>query len=533
METELATIANTVEATLDSETPQDTDFGINEGVETGGLAGDFRAVVDRAASEIYHQINYLRDIEASTQAVGASLKSLDSDDLAHVSNELIGLSKAVANGCRASLAACERTNVVLHDSIESFTKLVAAFDRLLASSRGIRKIAESIDEFSRQSTVLALNARIEAAHAGEHGAAFAVVSSEVQTLAERIKSESVSIKHAITDITSAVEEANGLVVDQTTRTHEQETAVAAMIQRNQGLLEYGEKLPGLAALLDRYLEPLENARAAISHNSMVLVASSNAERNIRSIHGALRRAIRAGDLATGVGAVAAEPIGTVEKFVDKVARILIDGAETPVAPMIDTLLESGVAPLVCLEAVGKAVQAANLMQKQRHVSVGEYYLNFLTIEAALAHLTPHIQSGPTSGMTVVLGNARGDYHSLGREMVGTFLRANGIEVIDVGLGAEASKFVEAVQRSGAKVVGVSSLLVESAKEIIKIREALDHRGLRATKIVAGGACFVVDRDLYHEVKADFVATAASDMINIVQQVYQYGPLSDSDGGTPA
>lgn len=482
-------------------------------------AAHVEAALDRAATELYHQLNYLADISACSQSIADRLAPLDSDDLARVSNELIALAQSVATGCQASLQACQRTHELLADSLRSFASLRERFDRLIESSRGISKVAETIDLFARQSTILSLNARIEAARAGEHGAAFATVSHEVQVLSERIKTESVAIRTAVKDITHSVDAAGELVDAQARRSHDQEDAVVEMIQRNETLLEQGARLPSMTALLDQCLARVEDARAATEPNQMIGIAGGNLERNLRSVHKLLRRYARSKRTAAGASK------SPIESFIEQFMDILVSGRETPVEPLVQAMLSAGVPPLVCLDALGKAVQAANLRQKHKHVSVGEYYLNFLAVESALAFLRDRIPAGLPTGMKVVLGNARGDYHSLGREMVGSFLRANGIEVIDVGLGADAEKFVSAVAASGAKVVGVSSLLIESAKEISKIRAGLDQRGFRSTKIVAGGACFTVDRELYREVRADYVATAASDMVNLVQRIYEHDPLS--------
>lgn len=492
----------------------------NKSADDAPAAPRIEHALDRAATELYHQLNYLADIAACSQAVADRLAPLDSDDLAGVSNELISLAQSVATGCRASLTACRRTHELLADSLRSFGQLRESFDRLIASSRGIAKVAESIDMFARQSTILSLNARIEAARAGEHGAAFATVSHEVQVLSERIKSESVTIRSAAKDIAHAVDAAGELVEVQSRRSHEQEGAVAEMIQRNEVLLEQGARLPEMTALLDRCLARVEDARAATEPNQMIGIAGGNLERNLRAIHKLLRRY---GRIRRGAAPGATGP---VEAFIEQFVDILVAGRETPVQPLVQAMLDGGVAPLACMDAIGKAVQAANLRQKHKHVSVGDYYLNFLAVEAAMGFLKDKIPNRVPTGMKVVLGNARGDYHSLGREMVGSFLRANGIEVIDVGLGAESEQFVSAVAASGAKVVGVSSLLIESAKEIAKIRTGLDRRGFRETKIVAGGACFTVDRDLYREVRADYVATAASDMVNLVQRIYEHNPLGN-------
>lgn len=489
-------------------------------IETPPVVG--QVLGRRVAAELYQQINYIEDIRASSQAVAAALAAMESETLdnnfAEVNTGLLAVADEVARGVVTSLDACRRVAALLSESAESFRAIQEAIGRLIACTQRIQGVADIIQGFAQQTALVAINARIEAAHAGKFGAAFGVVADEVSQLAGRIREASASIGQSVAEIVASSRETAQLVDAEIGRSRTQDEAVATMVRQNERLMTRGRTLPGMVDRLDQFLEPLESARSAIGHNRMILVAGENLGRNLRGLHAALRRALLLDDEAVGGGA-------TIESFTERLAEALTRGVELPIERMLNTLLQSGVPAEELLEATARAVQAANMRQKQQHVSVGDYYVNFLLVERAMSHLRERLPQRAATGMRVVIGNAFGDYHGLGREMVALFLRAAGIEVLDVGLGAEASKFVQAARESRARVVGVSSLLVESAKQITRIRQALDRAGLSETRIVAGGACFTVDPELYREVGADYVATAASDMISIVHRVYGYVPLA--------
>ena len=110
---------------------------------------------------------------------------------------------------------------------------------------------------------------------------------------------------------------------------------------------------------------------------------------------------------------------------------------------------------------------------------------------------------------VVLGNVEDDYHSLGRKMVCIFLRAAGWRVIDLGNDVPPAEFVEAAVTNGARVIGVSAMMLTTAENIRDVRAELDARGLSGKlQLAVGGAVFKLRPELVHEIGGDGTVPSA-------------------------
>jgi len=107
---------------------------------------------------------------------------------------------------------------------------------------------------------------------------------------------------------------------------------------------------------------------------------------------------------------------------------------------------------------------------------------------------------------IVIGTAFGDLHTLGKRIVGGCLRSMMFEVTDLGVNVPAEKFVDAAVECNAAVIGISAMMVHTARGpdgCLKVRRILKGRGLEEKiRIIVGGAPFRYDPELYKAVQAD-------------------------------
>lgn len=101
---------------------------------------------------------------------------------------------------------------------------------------------------------------------------------------------------------------------------------------------------------------------------------------------------------------------------------------------------------------------------------------------------------------VVIGTMPGEIHDIGKNIVANTLRANGFEVIDVGIGATAERFIEVVCGNMPDTVAISSTLPDSLKQLERLIESFRTRAGVNLKILTGGNSSLAEK--YREIGAD-------------------------------
>ncbi|MCE1240039.1 MAG: methyl-accepting chemotaxis protein [Azonexaceae bacterium] len=155
--------------------------------------------------------------------------------MARSMNEVSGNAMQSAQVARQSLQAAEKGTQAVQDSIKGMNEIrnqiqetSKRIKRLGESSQEIGEIVELISDITEQTNVLALNAAIQAASAGDAGRGFTVVAEEVQRLAERSGEATKQIAAIVKTIQTDTQD-----------------AVSAMEQSTQGVVE-GAKLSDAA-----------------------------------------------------------------------------------------------------------------------------------------------------------------------------------------------------------------------------------------------------------------------------------------------
>jgi len=199
---------------------------------------------------------------------------------------------------------------------------------------------------------------------------------------------------------------------------------------------------------------------------------------------------------------------------------VINGKSEQARSAAKKALEEGIPPLeIISEGLAKGVREVGDKFGEGEVFLVELIASGKAMKAGVVELLPAIKSSKKeiekSG-TVILGTVAGDIHSIGKDIVGTMLEANGFEVINLGEDVPASSFIDKAKEHNADIIGLSALLTSSMLRQQEIVEAIKESDLENVKVMIGGA--PTTRDWAQEIKADGWAGDAVTAANLAKEL---------------
>ncbi len=214
-----------------------------------------------------------------------------------------------------------------------------------------------------------------------------------------------------------------------------------------------------------------------------------------------------------------------EELLKKIAELVAEGeAEEAVEAVKEAFAQGVDAVTVLNEGASKGMDVVS-----EQYSSGEAYLPELVlagdamsavIEVIFGNMSAEDAAASKQGV-VVIGQAKGDVHDIGKNVVSALLSVNGFEVHDIGIDASVKSFYEKAEEVNADIVGISTLLTTSLPYLSDTLQYLKDTGTRDNRffIVGGGP---VTPDYAKQIGADGWSRTAFDCVDMCKKLMAQG-----------
>lgn len=262
---------------------------------------------------------------SDTLDVIASEEAASTKNAASTGSKILGASEALNKNARGSAFEVSRTLDIARESGESLRLLKNNYDALTAASENvagklavingnvekITGIVTTINEVSRQTNLLSLNASIEAEKAGEFGLGFAVVARQIRRLADKTSVASANIENIVRQMQSSVN--SGVM--------EMDRFGANMRQSSKIIMETADMLARTVSDIEAIGPQFEGIASGIGE------LSENARRISATMLELSDSSVRARDRISEFRAAVKSLDAVSVSVLEAVARFKIDGGE--------------------------------------------------------------------------------------------------------------------------------------------------------------------------------------------------------------
>ncbi len=203
---------------------------------------------------------------------------------------------------------------------------------------------------------------------------------------------------------------------------------------------------------------------------------------------------------------------------ERLVRAVADLEEERALGLAARLLREGREPLRVVELCRRGLQEVGERYRRR-----EYYLSALIMSGEIFRgiMTLLEEEGAfparsaEEGEAVVLGAPLGDVHDIGKDIVAMLLRCHGYRVLDLGVNVAPRRFLDALEESGARALGMSVLITPAYESVVETVRELERSGVRSEVLVmlGGGAA---SRRLCEHAGADAWSNDAMDAIRFLE-----------------
>ena len=174
--------------------------------------------------------------------------------------------------------------------------------------------------------------------------------------------------------------------------------------------------------------------------------------------------------------------------IQKVQRLLLDGDKDRLLPLVEELRHSINPEIIVNEWLIDGMKIIGELFGSGQMQLPFVLQSAETMKATVDALNPYLpKQEKASETTLILGTVKGDVHDVGKNLVDIILSNNGFKVVNVGIKADLSSFVDKLQEHNAHAIGMSGLLVKSTAVMKENLEELQRLGIKIPVLLGGAA----------------------------------------------
>ena len=201
------------------------------------------------------------------------------------------------------------------------------------------------------------------------------------------------------------------------------------------------------------------------------------------------------------------------EMLETLYRAVLSREPEDVARAVEEAIGAGLDPLTMIEeGLARGLREVGDLYGRGEAFLPDLIMAGEAMKEGLRLLEPLIRRKGGAGRgRVLLGTVEGDHHDIGKNIVVALLRANGFEVIDLGVDVPVEEFVEAVRRFKPDILGLSALMTTTVPLQRRVIERLEELDLRdKVKVLVGGGA--VTPEVAREMGADAYGRDALDAV---------------------
>ncbi|WP_320047633.1 methionine synthase [uncultured Ilyobacter sp.] len=175
---------------------------------------------------------------------------------------------------------------------------------------------------------------------------------------------------------------------------------------------------------------------------------------------------------------------------ERLKSYLLKGRSQGIEDDIKIALEKYSPLQVIQEVLMEGMEEVGALFEKGELFLPQILRSAAVMEKAVDFLTPLIEAGGTEKNAkgkVLMATVEGDVHDIGKNIVGTVLKCNGFDVVDLGVMVPKEEIMEAILRHDVDMVTLSGLITPSLMEMERVAEMMAEKNMDIPLLIGGAA----------------------------------------------